>query len=207
MLDNRDVFKRLMKLLRSLARKPLPPELDEVLWNEMMVLPYFYKEDILEDEGQIPGHAYYVVSGYVMVYAWCSNGYRYLFRIYRENTIVAFKDFMNQDKSRYQIVACRNTRVWSVSNEVMTEIYKNMDGMREMALNTVLEYSDSKEKLRNDLLALDTDDRVLAFYKTFEGLLPARTGPIRDMDIADFLVLTIDELREARKRLKKRGLL
>ncbi|MES2457509.1 MAG: Crp/Fnr family transcriptional regulator [Bacteroidota bacterium] len=208
MLNNRKVLKRLIALLRSIDPKtPLPEELEERLWQVMIVEKFWEKEHLWVREGEIPGKAFYVVSGMVMVYAWHPDGYRHLYRIYRENTIVALKCFMDQTPSAYDIVTCRGTLLWSISDKAMKAIYTDMDGMREMALNTALTYSEAKEKLRTDLLMLNVLDRVLKFYQLFAGLLPPKFSPIRDQDIADFLLLSIDIFRRARKKLKALSLL
>jgi CRP-like cAMP-binding protein len=208
MLNNDKSFKRLMALLRSIDPKiPLPLELETYLLLWMIAEPYCTDERTLEHQGSVPKNAYYVVHGMVKVYGWSPKGYRYLQRIYRENTIVAMKCFMDQQESKYEIVACKDTLVWSISQDHMQKIYNKMDGMREMALKTAFQYSEAKEKLRNDLLALEVDERVLTFYRLFKGLLPARTGPIRDVDVASFLVISIDQLRQSRQRLRNQELL
>ncbi|HMI02593.1 MAG TPA: Crp/Fnr family transcriptional regulator [Pedobacter sp.] len=208
MLNNDKAFNRLMALLRSIDPKnPLPEELEPYLLLWMIDEPYCKKERSLEYQGEVPKNAYYVVHGLVKVYAWCPNGYRYLYRIYRENTIVALKCFMDQEVSAFEIVACKNTLVRSISHAHMQKIYKHMEGMREMALKTAFMYSEAQEKLRTDLLALDVEARLLKFYSLFKGLLPARTGPIRDEDVAGYLILTKIQLKKVRMRLKKLGLI
>lgn len=208
MLNNDKAFKRLMALLRSIDPKnPLHPELETYLLQWMIAEPYCKKERPLEFQGEIPKNAYYVVHGLVKVYAWCPNGYRYLYRIYRENTIVALKCFMDQEVSAFEIVGCKDTLVRSISHEHMQKIYDKMQGMEEMALKTALKYSEAKEKLRNDLLALDVDTRVLEFYSMFKRLLPARTGPVRDEDVGDYLMMTKELLKRTRIKLRKSGLL
>jgi len=208
MLNNDKSFKRLMALLCSIDPKnPLPLELETYLLLWMIAEPYCRKQRSLEYEGEVPKNAYYVVHGLVKVYAWCPNGYRYLYRIYREHTIVALKCFMDQEVSAFEIVACKDTLVWSISHVHMQTIYERMDGMREMALKTAFKYSEALEKLRTDLLALDVEARILEFYRLFKGLLPARTGPIRDEDSAGFLMMNGEILKRARTRLRKKGLL
>jgi len=208
MLNNDKSFKRLMNLLRGIDPKnPLPQELEDYLLMCMIVEDYCKKECMLEEEGKVPKKAYYVVRGKVKVYAYCSDGVRYLYRIYRDNTIVALKSFMEQEISEYDIVACRNTLIWSIGSGHMQYIYDAMPGMRELALKTALKYSEVTEKLRTDLLAKDMDTRVLDFYGIFDGLLPARTGPVRDEDVAAFLAITENQLKDARRRSRTKGLL
>jgi hypothetical protein len=114
---------------------------------------------------------------------------------------------MDQEVSDFEIVACKDTLVWSISHVHMQTIYESMDGMREMALKTAFKYSEALEKLRTDLLALDVETRILEFYRLFKGLLRARTGPIRDEDSAGFLMMNGELLKRARTRLRRKGLL
>jgi CRP-like cAMP-binding protein len=203
MLNNRKVFKRLMALLRKIdPKKPLPPELDDYLWKNMEVEDYCFKLKDLETEGKVPGKAYYVVRGFVIVYGFDEKLNRYVFRIYKENSIVALNSFMEQTVSTFTIVACKDTLVWSITDEEMQNIYGKMDGMHNVALKAALQYSDLQEEARAVLLALEVDERVMEFYKRYKGLLPPKHSPIRDACIACFLGIDRNLLRRTRKRLR-----
>ena len=208
MLNNKTAFARLMALLKSIdPAVPLPAELEDYLWENMIVEEFCTKPRVLETEGKVPGQAYYVVRGFVIVYGFDEKQDRYVMRIYRENTIVALNCFMKQTVSVYTIVACKDTLVWSITIGHMKQIYEDMPGMEKMALKTALEYSAAKEDARARLLALDIEDRVLQFYKRYKGLLPSRKSPIRDACIACFLNMSLAVLRKTRRKLNDKGLL
>jgi len=200
-----DVFKSLLKLLQSIRPGvPLPDGLPPLLWSLLSNDITFREETVLEEKDRKPKHAYYVIKGYVKVYAWGLNGYRYLFRIYRPGTIVALMDFIDQNTSEYELVACRKSTVRKISIRGMEQIYATIPGMKEFAYNTALSYNQYKEKLYRDLQALeDVDDRVLAFYRFFPGMLPAQHAVIRSVELAGFLGLSDKRLVMARRALKE----
>lgn len=208
MLNNKNAFARLMALLRSInPAVPLPDELDNYLWQHMIVEAFCSSNRVLENEGAVPARAYYVVRGFVIVYGFDLHLDRYVLRIYRENTIVALNCFMKQQVSVFTIVACKDTLVWSISDAGMKQLYKEMPDMETMALSTALKYSDGKELARAKLLAMEFEERVLHFYNRYVGLLPPKKSPIRDKCIACFLNMSVAVLRNTRGELRAEGLL
>lgn len=208
MLNNKRAFANLMALLSKIDPNiPLPDALGDYLFENMVSEAFCFKARTLETEGAIPKNAYYVVCGFVIVYGFDEKLDRFVFRIYRENSIVALNCFMKQVKSDFTIIACRNTLVLSISSSHMHQIYKNMPGMEQMALKTALEYGAMKEQSRASLLVLDIEERIFEFYQRYKGLLPAKRSPIKDTCIACFLNTSIDVLRKKRHHLKIRDLL
>ncbi|WP_276090458.1 cyclic nucleotide-binding domain-containing protein [Pedobacter sp. JY14-1] len=200
-----DVFEALLALLQSIRPEAsLPEELAPLLWQVLSKNVEISTDHVLEEKDRRPRHAYYVVKGYVWIYAWGLNGYRYLFRIYRPGTIVALMDFINQEESQYEIVTGKGTTVRKIAVQDMERIYSEIPGMKEFAYYTALRYNQYKEKLHRDLLALeDLDERVLTFYRYFPGMLPANQAPIRSRDLADFLGISVRQLADARSRMKE----
>lgn len=203
------MFKRLLKLLQRITpNAPLPDGLVPLLLQWLSDDIGYVQEATLEWQGEKPRYAYFVVKGCLKVNAWNEDGDMYMLRIYRPDTIAAFKEFLTQEASDYEIRVCRNSVVRRISIEGMREIYRLLPGMEKFAFDTALNYNQSKEKLHRDLLAIEqTDDRVLRFYKLFSMLYPAKGSRIRDADIASFLHISRDQLKKARTRLKREGLL
>ncbi|TKC07676.1 Crp/Fnr family transcriptional regulator [Pedobacter frigoris] len=208
MLNNRKTFEKLMNVLHGInPDMPLPGPLEPYLWENMEPGPFCKQGRSLEHEGAVPKNAYYVVSGFVIVYGFNSKAERYVMRIYGENTIVAMDCFMRQQVSKYTIVGCKDTLVWSISNTHMQQIYKDLEGMKDVAWQTASKYSDHMEEMRSRLLSKPSEERVLKFYSYFKGLLPATKSPVRDVDIADYLQMSVDWLKKTRRLLKEKGLL
>ncbi|WP_316791493.1 Crp/Fnr family transcriptional regulator [Pedobacter frigoris] len=208
MLNNRKPFGKLMNVLHGInPDMPLPGPLEPYLWENMGPGPFCKVGRTLEYEGEVPKNAYYVVSGFVIVYGYNSKADRYVMRIYGENTIVAMDCFMRQQVSKYTIVGCKDTLVWSISNTHMQQIYKDLEGMKDVAWQTASKYSDHMEEMKNRLLSKTMEERVLKFYKYFDRLLPATKSPVRDVDIADYLQMSVASLKQLRRVLKDQGLL
>ncbi|MNL05765.1 hypothetical protein D3C87_1263770 [compost metagenome] len=209
MLNNRIVFARLIALLKSInPAVPLPEGLEDYLWEFMEVEELCIKSCRFEEEGEIPKKAYYVVRGFVIVYGYNHKLDKYVFRIYRENTIVAMDCFMQQEVSEYCIWGCKDALLWSISSGHMDKIYERWEGMKDFAWKTASRYNAAKEKARSSLLGIeDIETRILEFYARYKGLLPPGKSPIRDACIACFLDITLIVLRKNRHKLKEKGLL
>jgi CRP-like cAMP-binding protein len=208
MLNDEKTFEELMSTLQSINPDiPLPMALRGKLWNEMEVELVRTQVEVLEREGEKPKKAYYVVTGFVLVYGYDERADEYVWRMYHPGSIVALNCFMHCKKSIYTIKAGKKALLWSVGADVMKDIYNSMDGMREMALATSAEYDNRTERGRNLLLALDVDDRVRKFYKYHPGLLPAKRSPMPDDAVASFLAITKYQLQRIRTKLSNSGLL
>ncbi|WP_316789654.1 Crp/Fnr family transcriptional regulator [Pedobacter frigoris] len=205
---NRKIFEKLIKLLRSINPKvPLPEGFDEFLFLRMRGVTMDHKrETFLEHEGDKPGNAYYVVSGLVLVYGYV-DGIPFTESIYRENTIVALREFMEHDDATHTVVATKGTLVVRISAEAMDEIYRAWPPMEAFAMLTAMKYLEMKKDRRNSLLALLEEERVLEFYTAFAGLLPPKKSAIKDEDIASYLAMKLKKLRDVRYKLKTGGLL
>lgn len=185
---------------------PLPDGLDEYLWEEMEVEELCISERRLENEGAIPAKAYFVVRDPVLVEGYV-DGLPFTESIYRENTIVGLNAFMKQDASVYTVTGTKDSLVWSITYDCMLEIYKRWPQMKEMALQTALDYLELKRAQRSALQALPEEERVFGFYTAFKGLLPVRKSPISDTRIASYLAMPLRHMRAMRTELMKRGLL
>jgi CRP-like cAMP-binding protein len=210
MLNNKIVFARLIALLENLnpeEKFELPEDLKDYLWKYMIVENLCKKPVRFEKEGKTPKNAYYVVRGFVVVFGYNDDTERYVFRIYRENTIVAMDCFMRQQKSFYCIWGCKDTLLWSISAAHMDYIYENW-GLRSFALETASKHNAAKERSRASLLGIeDVEMRVLEFYRRYKVLLPARNSPIRDACIASFLRISVSALKHNRDALLQKKLL
>ena len=103
---NRKTFDKLINQLKNVnPNVPLPAGFEEFLWERMKQVPMDHKKPtILELEGLVPANAYYVVKGLVTVHGFV-DGLPFTESIYRENTIVGLREFMEQCVSQHTAVA------------------------------------------------------------------------------------------------------
>lgn len=201
MLTNKIIFERVMALLKTIDPKvPLHAALEPYLWRYMEEEALCKKKRKLEEQGRVPGKAYFIVKGFVLVYYHDEAGNLLMFRIYRERTIIILDCFMRQIVSPFTLEACKGTVLWSISSVHMDRIYRDMDGMKDLVWKTAANYNNAKEQLRNNFLVQPMVKRVWGFYISFKGLLPAGKV-IADSLIAKYLLLSEKTLRRARRRL------
>jgi CRP-like cAMP-binding protein len=204
MLNSKLILKKLMDYLRSIdERLFIPKSLDDKLEEDMEHEPVKAIEQVFVRHGKVPDRAFYIVSGFVMVYYFDEKGKQQLFRIYQENSIVAMDCFMNQTASPYFIVACKSAVLISITHEHMKEIYATIGVVHELATKTASSY-EKKELLRDSLLDLPIEERIEKFYAEFKGLLPPGKV-IRDLLVASYLRISKKTLSIIRKKLMLEG--
>jgi CRP-like cAMP-binding protein len=211
MLTIKSAFERLKKLLTKVNPAiTLPATFFDYLWKEMdEITP---DPDVpLVRQGDIPKFAYFIIRGFLSVYYVDEEGDKYMKRFYKEDQITAFLSFLEQQPSPYTIVPGKDTLLSRISIAKMEEIYKGWTGMKEFAQLTVMQYEEKKEGIKDRLMQKKGEQRVLAFYLLYPGLLHSKV--FVDSDIASYLRLTRETLCTMRAALidkcllpgKKRG--
>jgi hypothetical protein len=197
MLTIKNAFFKLMTLLSNINRKqPLPVGFEQFLWENM---EEYQPSDnqVLVKQGETPEYAYYIIRGYIYVYYEDEDGILHVKRFYRENRIVAFLSFLEQHASPYTIVAGRDTLLSRISIDHMKVIYGRWQGMKEFAMLVVLQYDEKKAAIKDKLMAMETEERIKAFYLCFPCLLPASKVRM-DKWVALYLKMSLRTLRQFR---------
>lgn len=201
------ILNRIMKILKTIdVNKVIPDTLKPFLNKYMSRGMVLLRSKTLEWENKRPRRAYYVAIGFVIVYGFDEKGKLFPFRLYGPDAIVALNCFMKQCESPFRIKACKGALVWGISAVHMNKIYQNMEGMELFALRAALEFGATQETLRADLLALETELRIIEFYDlTYPELLPPKDSPVFDREIAKYLDIPLHTLRRMRRTLINSG--
>lgn len=208
MITNENVLDELLAVIRAAVNaRSLPEGLRSKLKQKLDAVETRNTALVLEREGEIPKNAYYVVKGYVTIIGYDEELNEYVSRLYGPGTIVAQRCFMYQRLSRYTVIASKRALVWAVSAGVMNEIYEELPGMREIALQVSDHYEDRKRRARELLISLNLEQRVLMFYKRNVLLLPAVRSVVCDEAVASYLGLPKYQLKRKRTKLICKGIL
>lgn len=171
---NEEELGAVMLLLQNFSRaKPLPVGLEKEL-DEWMDKIRPEQGDVLEPAKAIPEYAYYVIAGYVYVIYEDENAELQVYCFYRNNRIVALRDFVDQEKSDYVIIAGRDTVLGRISIDGMRAIYRKWPDMEGFAKSIVMKYADLQIHLRNHLLRYKPEERARVFFGLYKCLKPAR---------------------------------
>jgi len=199
---NAKAFKWLIETLQA-VKNPLPDHLEEYL-ESVMQARYCRSTHILHEQDTIIDKAYFISSGYIIVYYFNAEGKLSVLRIYGPGQIVAGNSFMNCIKAGYCIKVYEEAYLLEITHSQMETGYKTIPGMDELARLTLASFED-KEMFRDEMIRKGGEDSVLHFYRTFPGLLHTRI--IRDEYIASYLLMSADYLQRCRMRLIEQRIL
>jgi|GEM_PF-2433644 len=203
MLHPEKILDRIIALLQAINPfKELPAFLRPFLSERMSRGSALPESKILEREGKVPKHAWYIVTGFIIVYGFDERGRRFPFRIYGANSIVALNCFMKECKSAYRIKACKGTVLWGITASDVKDMYGKEAGMELFANKAALDFSDAHETLRANLLGMEPRLRIIEFYLLIHPeLLPVKDSPVFDGEIAKYLGIPLKNFRRMRKIL------
>ncbi|WP_285009124.1 Crp/Fnr family transcriptional regulator [Pedobacter faecalis] len=168
---------------------------------------YYRRPAVLQREGCVPKYAYYVARGFVLVYGYDPECNTYVRAIYDEHSFLALNCFMLQQQSEYTIIACADTLVWRISYPDMERARRGHADCEDIFWRASAECLESAEALKNGLRSQNPENRVFAFYRKFPCLLPPRKSIVKSRDIASYLLLSHDQLKRFRIRLRDKQLL
>jgi CRP-like cAMP-binding protein len=200
MLKNRNIFIRLMTVLRAIARRILlSKQFEDHLWEDMEEMTDIKTRRPLCRQGQIPTHAYFVVRGMITLSYKDPSGKRHVTRMYRENRICGLISFILQLPSLYTIEVSKGAMLLSIDHQALTRLYQIDERLKEFVLVTSMHYEHYKEQFRENLLFDKTSNqKVEEFYEIFKGLLNTRRV-VLDEDIALYLHISPSALIKARR--------
>lgn len=198
---------RLIAVLRGIDPKtPLPIKLEPQLTARMQEEPFKKKRQTLVAYGEKPGKAFFLLSGYVVVYYIDDEGEIRVVRIAFGEQIIVIDAFMQNKPSPYYLIAMREAVMISIDYDSMQAIYRDVPGVDELAIKTAASY-ERLERERDELLNKPNRERILEFYRDKPDLLPPKKSPLQDKYIASYLRLNIDNFRWIRSQLQDEGLL
>jgi len=205
-LTNKRIFGKLTSFLRTVEpRLENNTQIEEFIWKNMVPERLYKKSMILHEADQLVKKAYYVVSGFVLLYSFDNAGRKLVFRIYAGGSMVIRNSFLQGKKSPCYIWVCKDSVLKSLSYDDYKNGCLTIPGLEKLALK-IANFYEPEELLRNILLSQPAIDAVRSFYLTFKALLPP--GKIlTDTYIASYLNITLSTLKESRKTLKEKGLI
>ena len=119
MKNHQEILLKLFKVLDGF--KPQKPKLYAHL-TEVMAARYFADDLILYEEGQVVKEAFFLSSGITVAYIFNEVGERQIVSIYQAGEIIAGVSFMEQKKSPYCLMACKDAYVLSISYQQMETV-------------------------------------------------------------------------------------
>jgi len=199
MKDNGEAVRRFFRFLSSY--KNLSEELHGYLLKTMKG-KFCPGKEILFEHGDIFTDAVFVFSGYVGAYGFDEQGSRQLISIHSGGSLIVGRSFLLQSPSDLELVAMAGTYLLLIGHKEVMEVFERFEGTREMAVRIMADFAENGQ-MRLLLLRKEAGAVVLAFYRSHPELLGS--GLLMDADLASYLLIGEQTLRNVRMKLLKQG--
>ena len=116
--------------------------------------------------------------------------------------ILLSKSFTRQSSSDLELVALAGTYLLLLSHSDVLQIFRRFDGTETVARIIMADYAEA-EQLRLLLMKERAEKVILSFYREYPEFL--KGGLLLDIDIASYLLIGEQTLRNVRMKLIREG--
>lgn len=199
MKDNREPVRKLFAILCSYK---IQPEALHFYLLEKVRARFFSAREVLYDHQRVVRDAVFVYSGFLLIYGFDETGDRQLLGIQGSGRILLSKSFTRQSSSDLELVALAGTYLLLLSHSDVLQIFRRFDGTETVARIIMADYAEA-EQLRLLLLKERAEKVILSFYREYPEFL--KGGLLLDIDIASYLLIGAQTLRNVRMKLIRQG--
>jgi CRP-like cAMP-binding protein len=156
------------------------------------------KNRIIEEEGKVPGHLYFVVSGFARLFHYNDKGDEVTTHINcPPGFITSYADFTNQKKSDENLECITECELLRISKADLDQLIQQSPTFKDfsfLVFQQSLSYNETRAK---DLATLDAEQRYLKMMNQYPEVL--QNVPMQY--IASFLGMNPKSLSRIRKKI------
>ena len=186
------------ELLKIMAQNVTLSHSDEDLCRKYFEPVIFPKNRIIEEEGKIPKHLYYIVSGFVRLFHYKDNGDEVTTHINcPPGFITSYFHFINQTKSNENlecITECELLRITKVNLDLLTQKSTTFKDFSILVFQQSLAYHENRSK---ELATLTAEQRYQKLIQDYPHIL--HNVPLQY--IASFLGMNPKSLSRIRRQI------
>jgi CRP-like cAMP-binding protein len=157
----------------------------------------FDKNEIIQYNGDITKHGFFVCKGLLRAYSIDSKGKEHILQFAPENWLVSDRNSMNNEASVFFIDAIEATEVVIMPNDFMEQAALQVPCLQPMHTRLLNNSIRFMQKRINMLLSATAEERYLDFIKLYPNL----TLRVPQWMIASYLGITPESLSRVRKEL------
>ena len=156
------------------------------------------KNRILEEEGNIPQHLYYIVSGFMRLFYYNDNGDEVTTHINcPHGFFTSFSEFINQTKASANVETVTECQLLRISKSEYETLMSKSIFWKDYGMYILQESVIYNEERSKDLATLSAEQRYLKLMKSHPGIL--QNVPLQY--IASFLGIKPESLSRIRRNL------
>lgn len=171
---------------------------DIELYKELFQPVLMPKNRILEEEGNIPQHLYYIVSGFMRLFYYNDNGDEVTTHINcPHGFFTSFSEFINQTKASANVETVTECQLLRISKSDYETLMSKSIFWKDYGMYILQESVIYNEERSKDLATLSAEQRYLKLMKSHPGIL--QNVPLQY--IASFLGIKAESLSRIRRNL------
>lgn len=171
---------------------------DIELYKELFQPVLMPKNRILEEEGNIPQHLYYIVSGFMRLFYYNDNGDEVTTHINcPHGFFTSFSEFINQTKASANVETVTECQLLRISKSDYETLMSKSIFWKDYGMYILQESVIYNEERSKDLATLSAEQRYLKLMKSHPGIL--QNVPLQY--IASFLGIKPESLSRIRRNL------
>lgn len=156
------------------------------------------KNRILEEEGKIPQHLYYIVSGFMRLFYYNDNGDEVTTHINcPHGFFTAFSDFTNQQKASVNVETVTECQLLRITKQDYETLINESPFWKDYGMHVLQESVIYNEERAKDLATLSAEQRYLKLMHSHPNIL--QNVPLQY--IASFLGIKPESLSRIRRNL------
>ena len=188
------------QLLHLISQTAMPSNMDKALCEQYFESVQFSKNQVIEEEGKIPGYLYFVVSGFVRLFHYNDNGDEITTHINcPPGFITSYGNFINQAKSAENlecITDCELLRITKTNLDLLTQ---NSTAFKDFSISVFQQSLTYNENRSKELATLSAEQRYLKLISDHPEII--HNVPLQY--IASFLGMNAKSLSRIRKTIIK----
>lgn len=156
------------------------------------------KNRILEEEGKVPQHLYYIVSGFMRLFYYNDNGDEVTTHLNcPHGFFTAFSDFMNQIKASVNVETVTECQLLRITKQDYETLINESPFWKDYGMHVLQESVIYNEERSKDLATLTAEQRYLKLMSSYPNII--QNVPLQY--IASFLGIKPESLSRIRRNL------
>lgn len=172
------------------------PEYDRQLCFEYFEPVVFPKSTIIERAGNIPGHQYFIISGYMRNFYLDSNGEEVTTDLNNgPRFFTSYTHFMNRTVSNENIECVTDCELLKVNRDHVDILYQKGISIKDYTMMILQKFLDEEKKRMKEMSTLSAEQRYVNFMKTSPNII--QNVPLKY--IASYLGIRPESLSRIRR--------
>lgn len=188
------------RLIKTITHTTRLSDSDNALIEECFEPVLLPKNRVVEEEGYIPKHLYFVVSGYMRLFGYDENGEEITSHINcPPGFITSYTHFINQTRATENVECITECELLRITKKRLDRLVQQSPALKDFSIHVFQQSLAYNENRARELASLSAESRYKKLIDNFPDIL--HNVPLQY--IASFLGMNAKSLSRIRRNLNK----